>query len=104
NKRYGEFDFSAGIAWGYLGSRGDFGNPLGALSDRFNERPTAEGSGNFSNGYFRGRPALFGGVAYQTPWAPLSLKLEYEGNDYQNEPRNNHLRQDSPVNLGLVYK
>ncbi len=34
----------------------------------------------------------------------MSLKLEYEGNDYQNEPRNNHLRQDSPVNLGLVYK
>ena len=103
NKRYGEFDFSAGIAWGYLGSRGDFGNPLGALSDRFNERPTAEGSGNFSNGYFRGRPALFGGVAYQTPWAPLSLKLEYEGNDYQREPRNNNQRQDSPLNLGLVY-
>ena len=56
NKRYGEFDFSAGIAWGYLGSRGDFGNPLGALSDRFNERPTAEGSGNFSNGYSAAGP------------------------------------------------
>lgn len=104
NKRYGDVDFSAGVAWGYLGSRGDFGNPLGALDDRFNERPTAEGSGSFSNGYFRGRPALFGGIAYQTPWAPLSLKLEYEGNDYQNEPRDNNQRQDSPINLGVVYK
>jgi len=47
---------------------------------------------------------LFGGIAYQTPWAPLSLKLEYEGNDYQNEPRDNNQRQDSPINLGLVYK
>ena len=104
SKRYGDFDFSAGIAWGYLGSRGDFGNPLGALDDRFDERPTAEGSGSFSNGYFRGRPALFGGIAYQTPWAPLSLKLEVEGNDYKNEPRDNRFRQDSPVNVGMVYK
>ena len=29
NKRYDNFDFSAGIAWGYLGNRGDIDNPLG---------------------------------------------------------------------------
>jgi hypothetical protein len=104
SKRYGNFDFSAGLAWGYLGNRGDFANPLGGLDDRFKERPTVDGSGDFSNGYFRGRPSLFAGIAYQTPWAPLSLKLEYEGNDYQHEPRDNNQHQDTPINLGLVYK
>ena len=34
---------------------------------------------------FHGPAALFGGVEYQTPWQPLRLKLEYEGNDYSQE-------------------
>lgn len=105
NKRYGNFDFSVGVAWGYMGSRGDFDNPLGWADDRFDTRPASDGTGSFNaNAYFRGSPALFGGVTYQTPWAPLSLKAEYEGNDYQKEPFNNVIKQDSPINIGAVYK
>ena len=105
NKRYDDFDFSAGIAWGYIGSRGDFENPLGWADDRFKTRPQGEGTGDVNtNAYFRGRPSLFGGVTYQTPWDPLSLKLEYEGNDYKNEPKDNVIKQDSPINLGAVFK
>ncbi|OOL38135.1 YjbH domain-containing protein [Pseudomonas sp. FSL W5-0299] len=105
NKRYDDFDFSAGIAWGYIGNRGDFDNPLGWAADRFNTRPDGEGTGDVNtNAYFRGRPSLFGGVTYQTPWEPLSLKLEYEGNDYKNEPKDNAIKQDSPINIGAVFK
>ncbi|TPG79695.1 YjbH domain-containing protein [Pseudomonas arsenicoxydans] len=105
NKRYDDIDFSAGVAWGYLGNRGDFDNPLGWVDDRFKTRPSSEGTGDVNtNAYFRGRPALFGGVTYQTPWEPLSLKLEYEGNDYKNEPKDNQIKQDSPVNIGAVFK
>jgi hypothetical protein len=105
NKRYDDFDFSAGVAWGYLGNRGDFENPPGWVDDRFNTRPQSEGTGDVNtNAYFRGRPSLFGGVTYQTPWDPLSLKLEYEGNDYKNEPKDNHIKQDSPINIGAVFK
>jgi hypothetical protein len=105
NKRYDDFDFSAGIAWGYIGNRGDFENPLGWADDRFKTRPDSEGTGDVNtNAYFRGRPSLFGGVTYQTPWEPLSLKLEYEGNDYKNEPKDNVIKQDSPINLGAVFK
>jgi hypothetical protein len=43
-------------------------------------------------------------VSYQTPWDRLSLKLEYEGNDYKNEPKDNIIKQDSPINLGAVFK
>ncbi|WP_433766758.1 YjbH domain-containing protein [Pseudomonas putida] len=105
NKRYENLDFSAGIAWGYLGNRGDFENPLGELDDRFKTRPASEGTGDVNAGsYFRGSPSFFGGVSYQTPWDRLSLKLEYEGNDYKHEPKDNEIKQDSPINLGAVFK
>ncbi|MEC4168277.1 YjbH domain-containing protein [Pseudomonas sp. MS-1(2024)] len=105
NKRYKDLDFSLGIAWGYIGNRGDLDNPLGYLDDRFDTRPVSSTTGDVNtSSYFRGSPALFGGVLYQTPWAPLSLKLEFDGNDYNHEPRRNNQMQDSPINIGAVYK
>ncbi|MGE8152651.1 YjbH domain-containing protein [Pseudomonas vancouverensis] len=109
NKRLGDFDLSLGLAWGYIGNRGDMDNPLGWIDDKFDDRPDSTGlvetSGSFNaNSYFRGSPSFFGGVTYQTPWDPLSLKLEYEGNDYQHEPLKNNQVQDSPINLGFVFK
>ncbi|MGO2200620.1 YjbH domain-containing protein [Pseudomonas helleri] len=105
DKRYKDLDFSLGIAWGYLGNRGDFRNPLSVLGDNFNNRRETTSAGDVNtNMYFKGPPSLFGGVSYQTPWAPLSLKLEYEGNDYKHEPQNNNQIQDSPINIGAVYK
>jgi len=109
NKRYGDLDFSLGIGWGYLGSRGNITNPFNLLGDRFKTRPAGSnavvnaGRTNFSN-LFRGPAALFGGVAWRTPWDPLTLKLEYEGNDYQHEPLNNNQRQRTPFNFGLEYR
>ena len=107
NKRYKNLDFSLGIAWGYIGNRGDFDNPLGYFDERFDSRPSinASNAGNVNtSSYFRGSPSLFGGVVYQTPWVPLSLKLEYDGNDYKHEPFNVSRIQDSPINIGAVYK
>ncbi|WP_315263917.1 YjbH domain-containing protein [Pseudomonas fragi] len=105
NKRYKNLDFSLGIAWGYIGNRGDLNNPLGYLDDSFDTRPTQITVGDVNtNTYFRGSPALFGGVVYQTPWTPLSLKIEFDGNDYKHEPQNNNQVQDSPINFGAVYK
>ncbi|MCG8910194.1 YjbH domain-containing protein [Pseudomonas sp. DP-17] len=109
NKRVGDFDFSLGLAWGYIGNRGELDNPLGWIDDRFKTRPaptgTVDTAGSVnSNSYFRGRPSLFGGINWQTPWKPLSFKLEYDGNDYQHEPLDNPQKQDSPFNIGLVYK
>lgn len=109
NKRSGDVDFSLGIAWGYIGNRGDFSNPLDVLGDKYNARPQSSAAvaraGNVNtNAYFRGSPSLFGGVVYQTPWEPLSLKVEYEGNDYKKEPLDNDIKQDSPINIGAVYK
>ncbi len=106
SKRTGNFDWSLGLGWGYLGARGNMGNPLSIFGDYFDSRPAVDfGSGGKFNlkNWFRGRTALFGGVQYHTPWDRLILKLEYDGNDYRKEPQNNNQKQNWPVNLGLVY-
>lgn len=109
SKRFDRFDVSLGMGWGYVGGRGNLRNPLGLLDDRFDHRPEDSGplldrAGAFtSKRYFRGPVALFGGVEYRTPWAPLRLKLEYDGNDYQHEPQHNNQKQRLPVNFGAVY-
>jgi hypothetical protein len=104
SKRFGPVDASIGLATGYIGNRGDFKNPLAAIDDKFENRPRARGTGNFNGkGVFRGPVGVFGGIAYQTPWEPLQLKLEYDGNDYKREPQSNHQDQRTPFNLGASY-
>jgi hypothetical protein len=106
SKRYGAFDWSVGLGWGYLGSRGMFDNPLTLLSAKFDTRGRAgsASAGAIGSAYFRGPTSLFGGIQYQTPWAPLILKLEYDGNSYQNEPFGNVFKQRTPFNIGFVYQ
>jgi hypothetical protein len=107
NKRYGNFDFSAGLAWGYLGNRGNFKNPFSIIGSGFSSRPSVDvgSGGNFSFGtYFHGQTALIGGIQYQTPYPNLTLKMELDGNNYQREPFNSTLEQRSPINFGAVYR
>ncbi|WP_232756645.1 YjbH domain-containing protein [Thauera phenolivorans] len=108
SKRHGTLDFTLGLGWGYLGNADNVANPLGWLDDRFDRRPGRESGDQGGNvntdAWFRGPAALFGGVQWQTPWAPLQLIVEYDGNDYSNEPQNNDQDHDSPFNLGAVYR
>ena len=107
SKRFGNFDTSLGLGWGYMGNTGDFANPLGVISNKFDTRPATDFGlgGELSAGtYFRGRASLFGGIQWHTPWDDLILKLEYEGNNYQNEPLGNPQEQTSRFNYGVVYQ
>lgn len=107
NKRWYNFDFSLGLGWGYLGSRGDIGNPLGVFGSRFKQRineDTGQGGDFNIKQLFSGRPSVFGGIQYQTPFKPLTVQLEYDGNDYESEPLNNPQDQDSPINIGARMK
>lgn len=108
SKRVGDFDFSLGMGWGYLGASDNLGNPLGLVWDGADERPgisniSDTGDINF-NQFFRGPTSLFAGVQYQRAGSPFIFKAEYEGNDYQSEPQSNNQEQDSPVNLGVVWR
>jgi len=105
NKRLGAVDVSVGLATGYIGNRGDFRNPLTVLNDDFEDRREGSRAGKInSQGLFRGPVGVFGGVSYQTPWQPLQLKLEYDGNDYRHEPQKNNLPQRTPINIGASYR
>ncbi len=106
SKAFGPFDVHLGIGWGYLGSHDDFTNPFCKLKDSFCERPggfSGRGGKIDYQEYFKGPVAVFGGIEYQTPWAPLSIKVEYEGNNYEND-RAGALAQRSRWNAGLVYR
>jgi hypothetical protein len=107
SKRWGDFDASLGLGWGYLGARGDLGNPLSLLGSGFRQRGNRDvglgGTVVFDN-LFRGPTALFGGVQWHTPWSGLWLKAEIDGNDYRSEPQDNAQRQTTPLNLGLVWR
>ncbi len=106
SKAVGPFDFHLGVGWGYMGSADDITNPFCELKDSFCERPVGySGLGGKVdyNQFFKGKMALYGGVEYQTPWEPLRLKLEYEGNTYEFD-RAGELEQDTRLNVGAVYK
>ncbi|PQA81803.1 hypothetical protein C5F52_17415 [Limnohabitans sp. TS-CS-82] len=107
SKRTGRFDWSLGMGWGYLGARGNLSNPLSkVLGQRMDTRVQDGGAqgGKFStSSWFRGNPALFGGVTYQTPWN-VDVKVELDGNNYQHEPHDNNLPQHSPINWAVVYR
>jgi hypothetical protein len=105
SKRIGPFDLHLGIGWGYLGRKGNITNPFCELKDSYCERPGGfSGSGGKIDyqRFFKGPAALYGGIEYQTPWQPLRLKLEYDGNNYLQD-KAGVLVQDSDFNIGAVY-
>ncbi|KEA54381.1 membrane protein [Mangrovibacter sp. MFB070] len=105
SKAWGPFDFSLGIGWGYLGTSGNIKNPFCSVSGSYCYRDTSyQAAGSLSAGnMFHGPSALFGGIEYQTPWQPLRLKLEYEGNNYSDEYAG-VIEQKSKFNVGAVYR
>lgn len=105
NKRFGRFDASLGLGWGYLGSSGNIKNPFSAFGANFDKRGAGAGTGGQVNtqAFFRGPTALFGGIQYQ-PWDNWVFKAEYDGNHYRNEPQSNNHKQRTPLNFGVVYR
>lgn len=106
SKSFGPFDASFGVGWGNLGTRGDVRNPFTLISSSFNDRAAfTQGGGSFNNVYFKGRRvAFFGGVQYATPIRGLTLKVEYDPNNYQNEALDNRFRVGTPINAGIDYR
>jgi len=107
---YGHFDVTLGLGWGYFGTRNNVSNPFCSAADRFCDRiSTFSGNGGMVDyeRWFTGPASLFGGIEYQTPYQPLRLKLEYDGNDYSQDfpaTRGNvDMTPKTPWNIGAVY-
>ncbi|MGJ8682809.1 YjbH domain-containing protein [Paraglaciecola sp.] len=106
SKRFGNFDVHLNLGWGYLGSSANVTNPFCELKESFCNRPggfSGRGGKIDYQRFFKGASSIFGGIEYQTPWAPLRLKLEYEGNNYKND-RAGRLQQDTNWNVGAAYR
>lgn len=104
SKRVGPLDFTLGLGWGYIGNSGNVSNPFCKAADKYCHREEDVDAGDVSLGnMFKGPAAVFGGVEYQTPWYPLRLKLEYDGNDYKGDFAGN-IRQLTHYNFGAVYR
>ena len=105
SKAWGPLDFTLGLGWGYLGNSGNVKNPFCEAKASYCYRNNVQGEAGEFNGknFFHGPASLFGGIEYQTPWQPLRLKVEYEGNDYQGDFAGT-IKQDSKVNVGAVYR
>ncbi|KJY78492.1 WbfB [Vibrio coralliilyticus] len=109
-KRFGNLDVTLGLGWGYLGQRGNVTNPFCKASDEYCTRDSdfrgTGGSVDYER-WFKGPAAVFGGLEYQTPYTPLRLKLEYDGNDYtQDYPvrSGKPMPQHTPWNVGINYR
>ncbi|QYJ72817.1 YjbH domain-containing protein [Shewanella sp. FJAT-51649] len=109
-KRVGPLDFTLGIGWGYIGNSGNLTSDKKDLNYNCDRDTSVGGSGGTVDyqRWFKGCAALFGGVEYQTPWEPLRLKVEYDGNDYQSDfpvvRGGINMPQDSKFNYGMLYR
>jgi hypothetical protein len=106
SKRYHDFDFTLGLGWGVLSSRGGFYNMFRVFGNGFGQRDTDTDDGGIPAGsYFAGKDmSVFAGVEYQTPVEGLSLKMEYSSLDTDRIPGFSGLKDKSPFNFGLNYK
>ncbi|WP_084437763.1 YjbH domain-containing protein [Niveispirillum irakense] len=101
----GDFDFSFGLGWGNLGNQNHFRNPFSLFSKKFKNRNETGDVGGLGTQFFRGDVALFGGVKWRTPFIEgLSLKMEYDPNDYKSEALQNSFKQSLPINIGMDYQ
>ena len=98
---------SAGLGWGRLGERNGFSNPLGAFSDRFEDRPSVTGGdpgGQLdAQAWFRGDVAIFGGLEWQVN-DRLTFVAEYSSDTYRQETAAGIVENESPLNVGLSYR
>jgi hypothetical protein len=106
-RRIYDFDITGGLAWGNIGARGGLTNPFGYLSDSFKTADRySKTTGTLGTSFFSGAEvAPYGAIEwYPSQFPDLSLKLEFDGNDYKSEPFGADLGARSPFNFGLVYR
>jgi hypothetical protein len=106
SKRYNDFDFTAGIGWGRMGSAGHIKNPLKAISKHFGGDRALDGEmANRPAHWFTGdNVGFFAGVEYFTPIDGLSLKFDYGADRYTVEKQNPDFDAPAPWSIGVVYQ
>ena len=122
SKRFNNIDLSLGLGWGILGGVDHIGNPLGwfneilseiDLGDTIGAGPNSQHGGGISLGSFFSDDSVsvFGGIEYFTPVPNLSIKVEYDTNEYPEgtkldyfDPSSREFRIDSRISAALNYR
>ncbi len=106
SKRFGDVDTSLGIGWGRYAGTALVRNPISLVLPSFSNRPSffgQAGQGDFRE-FFHGREVgVFGGAVWHTPLDGLSLMVEYDSDNYQQEKAAGNFSPRSQVNYGLAY-
>ena len=100
NRRYYNFDVSLGLGWGRLGAGGPIANPF---AREVSEDTRTPGNVGVSRLFTSKDIGIFGGVVWTTPLPGLEALLEYDANNFKNEPLDNPQDVHFPLNLGLRY-
>lgn len=85
SKRYENFDFTAGLGWGRLGTGNQVMDPLFFNRLRGDGRDLDGEDPNSPSDWFRGDAGVFGGIEYNLPWEGFSLKADWTSDDYKAE-------------------
>jgi hypothetical protein len=99
-----DIDFTLGIGWGVLSGQ-SINNPFTNISDKFLYRDSVTGAGGKFNidNYYSGSAGYFAGVEYFIPkMKGMSLKLEYDGTNYDREGVK-PIKQKESFNIGFTY-
>lgn len=105
SKRYNDFDFTGGIAWGRLGSAGHIQNPLRAVHSHFGRaRDLNSEMPNGPEDWFTGPDVgFFAGFAWRSPVEGLSLKADWGADRYIVEASQSDYKAPKPWSIGFDY-
>ena len=101
---FNDFDITAGIGWGRLGSAATLANPLAQIFPSFKTRSSLDGEVDVGQLFHGPDIGVFGGVVWQTPIENLALSAEYSSDRYVQEAAGDAFKPRSPVNFGLSYQ
>jgi len=106
SKRYHQFDFTAGIGWGRLGTQQSIPNPLLIKSLSSSDRDLDGDDPSSPAEWFRGDAGLFGGVEYDVASVPgLSVKADLSSNGWDAEKAAySNFNVPAPWSLGFSYR
>jgi len=123
SKRFKNIDLSLGMGWGSLAGVDHISNPLAWFSENILSRidfgDVAGEEANLAHGgaisfgsFFNDESvSIFGGIEYFTPVPDLSIKLEYDTNEYPEgtkldffDPGSRNFRIDSRLSAALNYR
>ncbi|MDY0030272.1 MAG: YjbH domain-containing protein [Pseudobdellovibrionaceae bacterium] len=106
SKRYEQFDFTAGIGWGRLGTRHNIPNPLLLKSLSSSSRDLDGDNPSGLDDLFRGDAGIFAGIQYDIPTiSGLSLKADLSSDGWRAE-KATYAKFDAPSawSIGVSYR